>query len=80
MRWASAVLRNAVIGRHLSLPVTAVPSSEAEGHFGFLAHFITMDGPASSAPTRERTGWQPARPGLIPDLDKGHYFEGQPLG
>ena len=69
-----------VIGRHLSLPVTAVPGSEAEGHFGFLAHFVTMDGPASSVLTRERMGWQPVQPGLIPDLDKGHYFEGQPLG
>jgi nucleoside-diphosphate-sugar epimerase len=64
-----------VIGRHLSVPVTSVPGSEAEAHFGFLAHFITMDGPASSALTRERTGWQPVQPGLIPDLDKGHYFD-----
>jgi len=61
-----------VIGRHLSVPVTSVPDP---GHFGFLAHFITMDGPASSALTRERTGWQPVQPGLIPDLDKGHYFD-----
>jgi hypothetical protein len=37
--------------------------------------FVTMDGPASSALTRERTGWQPIQPGLIPDLDKGHYFD-----
>ena len=64
-----------VIGRHLSVPVTSVPGSEAEAHFGFLAHFITMDGPASSALTRERTGWQPVQPGLTPDLDKGHYFD-----
>lgn len=65
-----------VIGRHLSVPVRSVPGTEAEGHFGFLAHFITTDGPASSALTRKRTGWQPVQPGLIPDLDKGHYFEG----
>jgi hypothetical protein len=59
----------------LSVPVRSVPGTEAEAHFGFLAHFITLDGPASSALTRERTGWQPAQPGLIPDLDKGHYFD-----
>ena len=64
-----------VIGRHLSVPVRSVTGTEAEGHFGFLARFITMDGPASSALTRERMGWQPVQPGLIPDLDKGHYFE-----
>jgi hypothetical protein len=30
--------------------------------------------PASSALTRERFGWLPAHPGLIDDLDAGHYF------
>ena len=60
---------------HLSVPVRSVPGTEAEGNFGFLAHFITMDGPVSGALTRERTGWQPVQPGLIPDLDKGHYFD-----
>jgi nucleoside-diphosphate-sugar epimerase len=64
-----------VIGRHLSVPVKSVTGTEAEGYFGFLTHFVTMDGPASSALTRERTGWQPVQPGLIPDLDKGHYFD-----
>jgi nucleoside-diphosphate-sugar epimerase len=64
-----------VIGRHLSVPVRSVSGTEAEGYFGFLTHFVTMDGPASSALTRERTGWQPVQPGLIPDLDKGHYFD-----
>ena len=61
-----------VIGRHLSVPVRSVSDA---GHFGFLAHFVTADGPASSALTRERTGWQPVQPGLIADLDKGHYFD-----
>jgi nucleoside-diphosphate-sugar epimerase len=63
-----------VIGRHLSVPARSVPGSEADARFGFLAHFMTMDGPASSALTRAQTGWQPVQPGLIPDLDKGHYF------
>jgi len=33
-----------------------------------------MDVPASSAVTRDRFGWQPVHPGLIADLDEGHYF------
>jgi nucleoside-diphosphate-sugar epimerase len=64
-----------VIGRHLSVPVRSLRGTEAEAHFGFLTHFVTMDGPASSTLTRERTGWQPVQPGLVPDLDKGHYFD-----
>ena len=33
-----------------------------------------IDSPASSALTRELLGWQPTHPGLIDDLDQGHYF------
>ncbi|MGW7253617.1 SDR family oxidoreductase [Streptomyces sp. NPDC054834] len=63
-----------VIGRHLDVPVTAVPPEDAAEHFGWLAGFIALDSPASSALTRELLGWQPTGPGLIDDLDKGHYF------
>ena len=63
-----------VIGRHLDVPVAAVPADEASEHFGFLASFLATDHPASSALTRELLGWQPTCPGLIEDLDKGHYF------
>ena len=64
----------AVIGRHLELPVTSVPLAEADGHFGWLSHFIALDAPASSEATRSRFGWVPVQPGLIADLEKGHYF------
>lgn len=63
-----------VIGRHLDVPVAAVPAEEAAGHFTWLAHFLGMDGPASGALTRDRLDWQPTQPGLLDDLDKGHYF------
>ena len=33
-----------------------------------------FDAPASSALTRQRFGGRPTRPGLIADLDQGHYF------
>jgi nucleoside-diphosphate-sugar epimerase len=66
-----------VIGQHLNLPVTAISPEEADGHFGPFAHFASFDIPASSALTQKRFGWHPAHPGLISDLDDGHYFSGQ---
>ena len=30
--------------------------------------------PASSALTRQQLGWHPVQPGLVQDLEKGHYF------
>jgi nucleoside-diphosphate-sugar epimerase len=59
-----------VIGRHLNLPAASVPA----GDFGFLGMILAVDQPASSALTRELLGWRPVHPGLIEDLDKGHYF------
>ncbi|SEH63816.1 Nucleoside-diphosphate-sugar epimerase [Mycolicibacterium rutilum] len=64
----------AIIGRHLELPVVSVGQAEVFDHFGWLAPMFSMDAPASSALTRERFGWQPSHPGLIEDLEKGHYF------
>jgi len=63
-----------VIGRHLGLPTESIAQEDATGHFGFLGQLIGVDGPASSTITRELMGWQPTQPGLIEDLDKGHYF------
>ncbi|HEV7664104.1 MAG TPA: SDR family oxidoreductase [Chloroflexota bacterium] len=62
------------IGRHLDLPVVAVSPEKAGEHFGWLADFLAIDSPASSALTRELLGWQPTQAGLIDDLDRGHYF------
>ena len=64
-----------VIGRHLDVPVASISSEQAPEHFGFLGAFIGADSPASSALTRARFGWQPKQPGLIDDLEQGHYFE-----
>ena len=60
----------AAIGRHLDLPV--VPRTAED--FGFLGMVLAVDQPASSVLTRELLGWQPVRPGLIADIDQGHYF------
>lgn len=64
-----------VIGRHLGLPVVSVPPEEASDHFSWLGTFFSADLPASSALTQERLCWKPTGPGLIEDLDEGHYFE-----
>ncbi|MFD1547435.1 SDR family oxidoreductase [Nonomuraea guangzhouensis] len=64
-----------VIGRHLGIPVAAISPEDAGAHFGWLAGPLSADCPASSTLTRELLGWQPTQPGLIDDLDKGHYFD-----
>ena len=64
-----------VIGRHLDVPVAAVADQDAAAHFTWLAGFIGLDSPASAVLTRELLGWQPTQPGLIEDLEKGHYFQ-----
>lgn len=63
-----------VIGRHLDLPVVAIDPADAAEHFSFLATFIGLDAPASSAVTRQLLAWQPTHSGLTDDLDEGHYF------
>ena len=63
------------IGRHLDVPVKSLTAEEAGGHFGgAFAAFAAFDVPASSERTQERFGWRPVEPGLIADLDQGHYF------
>jgi nucleoside-diphosphate-sugar epimerase len=63
-----------VIGRHLNVPMLSISPEDAAEHFTWLAGFLALDSPASSALTRELLGWQPTHPGLIDDLDQGHYF------
>jgi nucleoside-diphosphate-sugar epimerase len=63
------------IGRGLNVPVVSKSNEEAADHFGWIARFFAMDGPASSAATQQRLGWRPVQPGLIADLNAGHYFE-----
>ncbi|MGB8988574.1 MAG: SDR family oxidoreductase [Candidatus Sulfotelmatobacter sp.] len=64
-----------VIGRQLNVPVVSKSGEEAADHFGWIARFFAIDGPASSAVTQERLGWRPVQAGLIADLNAEHYFE-----
>jgi len=62
------------IGRQLDLPVVSIAPADAVAHFGWIGAFFAFDIPASSALTQDLLGWTPTGPGLIEDLDRGHYF------
>jgi nucleoside-diphosphate-sugar epimerase len=64
-----------VIGRRLHVPVVSKSPEQAAQHFGWLAHFVGVDCPASSKLTEEKLEWQPKQPGIIADLERGTYFE-----
>src|SRR5271163_4556847 len=63
-----------VIGRRLNLPVVSISGEQAADHFGFLSVFASLDNPTSNTLTQKELDWHPERPGLIEDLDAGHYF------
>jgi nucleoside-diphosphate-sugar epimerase len=59
-----------VISRHLNVPTGSVQPE----HFGWLGMILSIDQPASAELTRELLPWRPTQPGLIEDMEKGHYF------
>jgi nucleoside-diphosphate-sugar epimerase len=62
------------IGRHLRIPTASISADDVQSHFGFAAFVVALDNPTTSARTRELLDWEPAHPGLLADLDEGHYF------
>jgi nucleoside-diphosphate-sugar epimerase len=64
----------AAIGRGAGVPTASVSASDAAERFAFLGALVGVDNPTSSEVTRKLLGWQPEYPGLIDDLDHGHYF------
>jgi len=52
----------------------AVEQAPAEEFGGMLVPLLSTDMPASSTITQELLGWQPTHPGLIEDIEQGHYF------
>nr|WP_274637016.1 SDR family oxidoreductase [Microbacterium bovistercoris] len=62
------------IGRGLGVPTVSIPAEDAADHFGWLGAIFALDIPASSAITQSLLHWTPTHPGLIEDLDAGHYF------
>jgi nucleoside-diphosphate-sugar epimerase len=63
------------IGHGVDVPVRSVEHEQAGRYVGYLAHFIALDNPVSAARSRELLDWEPTGPGLLDDLDQGHYFQ-----
>lgn len=61
------------IGAALEVPVRGLTGDEVAQQFGWMAMFVGLDNPASSAITREALGWQPDGPELLADM-REHYF------
>ena len=59
------------IGRHLNLPAKSLPAEEFSG---MLVPLLSRDMPASGTITQQLMGWKPTHPGLIEDIEQGHYF------
>jgi nucleoside-diphosphate-sugar epimerase len=59
------------IGRGLNLPAKSLPADEFDLP---LSALLGVDMPASSTLTQELLGWKPTNPGLIEDIEQGHYF------
>jgi len=64
-----------IFASHLDVPTTSVTPEQVGEYVGWLGGFWGLDNPASAQITRKRLGWQPIQPGLIEDLDAGHYFQ-----
>jgi nucleoside-diphosphate-sugar epimerase len=64
----------ATIAQNLGLPTASVDPADVPARYGFLSWPISTDNPTSSALTRKLLGWQPEHPGLLEDLNEGHYF------
>jgi nucleoside-diphosphate-sugar epimerase len=62
------------MGRHLEIPTASVAPEDAAEHFGFMAHFVALDSPATAEVTRELLGWEPTGPSLLEDLEQDHYY------
>lgn len=62
------------IAQKLNLPLKSIPYEEAKVHFSWLAGFVAMDCPASSAQTRAMLNWQPKEASLLSDLEQSFYY------
>ncbi|MBO7743539.1 SDR family oxidoreductase [Paenibacillus sp. MWE-103] len=63
-----------VIGRRANVPVVGISREEAQAIFGFVGMVASLDLARSSEETKALLGWKPVQPGLLADLEQGHYF------
>ena len=62
------------IGAWLGLPVRSLSQDEAQAHFDWMALFVAIDNPSSSALTRSALGWSPKEMGLLTDIKESGYL------
>ena len=62
------------LSKGLDLPLISVAPEKAAEHFGWFANFAAIDVQVSSDRTQSELDWTPTGPGLIADLEMGHYF------
>ena len=67
-----------VIGRHLDLPVASIAADEAASTSAGSAASSGSDVARLERADPCALGWAPTHPGLIEDLDAGHYFSDRP--
>jgi len=63
-----------VIGRHLDMPVTSLTPEVPPAHLAWQSAYTSFTARVSNTLTRELLDWQPTHPGLLEDLDQGHYY------
>lgn len=61
------------VGLGLGVPVRSLSLEQVADYYGPLAHFATLDMPASSEWTRNTLGWNPTGPSLLADLQHMNY-------
>jgi nucleoside-diphosphate-sugar epimerase len=63
------------IARGLKVPAVSITPDQAPEYFGWMAHFATLDMPASSALTQQRLGWHPtAQSTMVEDLNNATCY------
>jgi nucleoside-diphosphate-sugar epimerase len=63
------------IGAGLGVPVRSLARHQSPAHFDWIAAFVAIDNPTSSALTRAALGWTPQEPGLLTDMKESGYFQ-----
>jgi nucleoside-diphosphate-sugar epimerase len=62
------------IGQAIGVPARGMAEAEAATHFDWMARFVGIDNPTSSALTRAWLGWDPQGPDLLTDMRENGYF------
>jgi nucleoside-diphosphate-sugar epimerase len=62
------------IGAGLGIPVRGLSEEAAKEHFEWMAMFVGLNNPASSAATREKFGWTPKEKDLLTDIRESGYL------